>query len=181
MNDFLNTILESLMRSFITLIIIFSLEVLSFRTTLAQNLKPEPNSKILINKDNDIDFVNSISFEEALKIHLDAINNRDIDGFIESVVQDERLLLIMPNGTKIKGFHAVRNFHIKWFADHDWSIETNIVHQIETKAMSSVILDVTYSDLNANGKPYTMKYYLNLTFVFENMKWVLISDQNTKY
>lgn len=130
--------------------------------------------------DCEIKVVN-MSFKDALNAHLETIKARDLEGFVKTVVQDERLLLIMPNGAKISGFKAAKELHAQWFADPDWHIEIDIINLIETKTMSTAILDVKYSDLNAEGKPYSMQYYLNVTFVFENGKWLLILDQNTKY
>ena len=172
------------MRVFIVFLIVSSFSALATLPEIlpiVKNSQCEPGEMTVVKKYECESKETSVNFKEALKAHLKTIKSRDLIGFVNTLVQDERLLLIMPNGAKISGFKAVKELHAQWFADPDWHIETDIINLIETKTMSTAILDVKYSDLNAEGKPYSMQYYLNVTFVFENGKWLLILDQNTKY
>ena len=68
-----------------------------------------------------------MKFEDALKKHLALIKNRNLSGFVETIVRDDRPVLILPHGTMITGFEAVAKFHRDWFNDPDWHIETSLV------------------------------------------------------
>ena len=119
----------------------------------------------------------TLTFKETLSKHLSAIDNRDIDGFLATIVKDERLVVIMPNGTLIKGYENVKNFHEDWFSDPDWSLDT--VSEVVCSDSATALLKVKYNDLDPDGNPYSMEYYLSLTFVLEGGQWLLALDQNT--
>ncbi|GAA5219073.1 hypothetical protein ACFSJ3_17100 [Corallincola platygyrae] len=120
-----------------------------------------------------------MTFKQALAHHLAAIQQRDLRGFRETVVQDERLMVILPNGKVIQGFNDVLTFHTGWFNDQDWRLETKQISLVEGDSLSTALLLVDYQDLNADGEPYSMSYYLSLTFTFEQGKWLMLFDQNT--
>jgi hypothetical protein len=120
-----------------------------------------------------------MNFQDALNHHLNTISNRDLDAFSKTIVNDDRLTLIMPNSTVLNGFDEILAFHKNWFSDPDWNIEANLIKVIESDNTATALLDVTYNDLNEAGKPYQLQYLLSLTFVFENDTWLLVFDQNT--
>ncbi len=120
-----------------------------------------------------------MNFQDALNHHLSTISNRDLDAFSKTIVNDDRLTLIMPNSTVLNGFEEILAFHKSWFSDPDWNIEANLIKVIESDNTATALLDVTYNDLNEAGKPYQLQYLLSLTFVFENDTWLLVFDQNT--
>ena len=120
-----------------------------------------------------------MNFKESLDNHISAIFSRDLDGFSSTLVNDDRLTLILPNGSVLNGFDAIVDFHRAWFSDPDWHIETTLLKRIETDSSCTALLDVVYSDLDESGKPYLLKYILSLTFVFERECWLLVFDQNT--
>jgi hypothetical protein len=120
-----------------------------------------------------------LRFEEALNNHLEMVKRRNLPGFTKTVIQDERLILILPNGTLIEGFEAVKQFHAEWFSDPDWTLESRLIKTIIGQDLGTALLEVEYKDLDMDGEPYFLKYYLNLTFLFENEQWLLVFDQNT--
>ncbi len=120
-----------------------------------------------------------MTFQKTVDVHLKAIQNRDMDAFLETVTAEEKISLILPNGAFIHQRKAFVEFMRDWFSDPDWKMETELLRTVETPGMAFVLLFVTYNDLDQNGEPYTLTYYLNLVFAKENEKWVLVHDQNT--
>jgi ketosteroid isomerase-like protein len=121
------------------------------------------------------------TLKEAVAFHLQTITNRNLEAFQKTVVQDGRLRVILPNGQLLKNFSEIITFHQNWFADPDWSMNVNIQQSIQTAAMGYVFCDVVYHDLDQEGQPYQLTYWLTLTFIHEEGRWLLIHDQNTKY
>ncbi|ASP37624.1 DUF4440 domain-containing protein [Bacterioplanes sanyensis] len=119
------------------------------------------------------------SFEHALAHHLDTIRRKDIKAFCDTLIQDERLTLILPNGTLMQGYDAIAEFHQHWFADPDWSMTLEQLSTTQTAEMANALFSVVYDDLDPDGKPYRLRYFLSLTFVLEDEQWRLLLDQNT--
>lgn len=120
-----------------------------------------------------------MNFRESLDNHLSAVAARNLEEFSKTLVNDDRLTLIMPNSSVLNGFKAVVDFHKGWFSDPDWAIETTLLKTIEGDSSCIALLDVVYSDLDESGKPYQLNYILSLTFVYEEGSWLLVFDQNT--
>ncbi len=122
-----------------------------------------------------------MEFKDTLNIHLEAIKNRDIDGFKKTIAQDDRLTVILPNGSLIKGYDRIIKFHENWFKDMDWSIDFSVINELIGSDLSSVLIEVRYNDINEEKEPYQLEHYLNLIFIKENSDWSLIYDQNTLF
>ena len=119
------------------------------------------------------------NFEEVLTLHLQSIKDRSISKFSEFLHPSEKSMVILPNGSMIEGYENIIDFHKSWFEDTDWRMDTTIVDIFATNNMGYALLDVTYQDLNEEGQPYEMKYFLSLLFKKTNDKWILLRDQNT--
>ncbi len=122
-----------------------------------------------------------MEFKDALNIHLEAIKNRDIDGFKKTIVPDDRLTVILPNGSLIKGYDNIIKFHENWFKDMDWSINFSVINKLIGSDLSSALIEVKYNDVNEEKEAYHLEFYLNLIFSKENSNWLLIYDQNTLF
>ena len=118
-------------------------------------------------------------FKTALQEHLNSIKNRDIDAFEKFFSPHYSAMVILPNGVKIEGNEEIIDFHKQWFEDDDWQMETRVVDCFEMENMGYVLLDVDYEDMDEDGKPYQMSYYLSMLFAKTNCGWVLLRDQNT--
>lgn len=120
-----------------------------------------------------------MDFQQALEAHLDAITRRDLDAFAATLARSDELTVILPNGTRFKGYDRVIDMHSAWFADPDWRMEAELLHTVERDAMALAVLLVTYDDLDQQGQPYQLRYYLSLVFTQAGADWLLIHDQNT--
>jgi len=119
------------------------------------------------------------NFEEVLAMHLQSIKDRNISKFSEFLHPSENSIIILPNGSMIEGYENIIDFHKTWFEDTDWRMDTTIVDIFATNDMGYALLNVIYHDLNEEGQPYEMKYFLSLLFKKTNDKWILLRDQNT--
>ncbi|GAA3018478.1 nuclear transport factor 2 family protein [Streptosporangium longisporum] len=118
-----------------------------------------------------------MKFDEALALHLKAIDERDLDGYLETVHQDATLIL--PNGTLLTGKDEIAKFHREWFADQDWSMSSETVRVSETGDSAFALLAVAYNDVDPEGAPYRKTYHLTLVFARSDGRWLLVHDQNT--
>lgn len=120
-----------------------------------------------------------MTFQETVQVHLQAIATRDLTTFVATLTTKPDLTLLLPNGRFFDQRDAVIEFMRNWFADPDWRMSCAIVRTVETNDMGLALLFVTYDDLDAQGQPYQLQYYLTLVFVQEAGHWVLVHDQNT--
>lgn len=120
-----------------------------------------------------------MSFQQALDRHLQAVQDHDIDAFLDTIANDGSLTMILPNGSMLDSYEEIVELHQEWFADPEWQLTTELVTQHESKEMSSTLLLVNYQDVDEEGEPIGFQYFLNLLFAKRNDKWLLIHDQNT--
>lgn len=71
------------------------------------------------------------------------------------------------------------NFHKEWFEDLDWHMDIKTMDMFSIDNTGYTLMDVTYHDLDQDGKPYELKYYLSLLFLKVDDRWILLRDQNT--
>ena len=116
-------------------------------------------------------------FGEAVEHHLATISARDLDAFLATVHDD--VSLIAPNGRMLAGKAEVAAFHRDWFADPDWSWTPQPLRRVEAGGTGIAVHAVTYHDLDAEGRAYSMSYVLTLVFGHIGGTWLLIHDQNT--
>lgn len=117
-------------------------------------------------------------FKDTLKLHLDSIQKRDLASF-SSTISKNSITLIMMDGTIIDTRSKFIQFHSDWFADKDWKFNYDIMKMDETEKIAYALLAVYYEDIDIEGRPVHMKYYLNLIFKKYKEDWLLEFDQNT--
>lgn len=120
-----------------------------------------------------------MTFEQTLQRHLTAVQNRDIDTFLKTIVNDGTLTLIMPNGSLWQDYDEIAELHQEWFSDPDWQMTTELLSTRESAEMASALLLVNYTDVDEEGDPVEFQYYLHLLFAKRGADWLVIHDQNT--
>lgn len=121
-----------------------------------------------------------MDFKSTLELHLDSMRSKDLNKFM-STVKLEDIILIMPNGTLIRGKEEFIELHKNWFADKDWDLNYKILNTEESIEIAYGLATIDYKDCDAEGNIIKMNYYLNLIFRKQDGKWLLIHDQNTIY
>jgi ketosteroid isomerase-like protein len=121
-----------------------------------------------------------MSFEQTLEKHLQALREKNIDAFLETVPQTGEFSLILPNGKLLNTAEEFVEFNQDWFGDPDWSMKIDIVRQMVGEEIGFALLDVIYSDRDREGKAIQKSFYLNLIFQRDaSGQWLLTHDQNT--
>ncbi|GAA2606784.1 YybH family protein [Paractinoplanes durhamensis] len=118
-----------------------------------------------------------MDFATAVDRHLAAVTDRDLDTYLKTVHEDVSLVLL--DGRLVEGRTAVGDLHRDWFSDPDWSWHLTQLRSSEQGDTGIALFAVDYDDVDANGKPYTSRYLLGLTFARCGGDWLLIHDQNT--
>ena len=121
----------------------------------------------------------SMTFQQALQRHLTAVQEHDLETFLDTIASDGSLAMILPNGNYLDEYQAIVELHQEWFADSEWRMSVELVNQRETPAMASALCLVTYEDVDEEGEPVQFEYFLNLIFAKQGNKWLLVHDQNT--
>lgn len=116
-------------------------------------------------------------FDAALARHLDTIQNRDLEGFQETLTTDETLYMIFPNGEALTTPEAAIELHKAWFADDNWLWHGEVVHKMVGTDMAFALMRYDYRDAPGEA-PRTA--WLNLVFRLEDGTWRLVHDQNTR-
>lgn len=120
------------------------------------------------------------TFEQVLEKHIKALQEKNIDLFLETVPQNGEFSLILPNGKLIKTAEEFVEFNQDWFSDPDWKMQIELVRVVGGADLGFALLDVDYSDKNQHGEPIHKTFYLHLVFRrHENGEWLLVHDQNT--
>lgn len=114
-------------------------------------------------------------FNQTVADYIQAIQERDLDGIIETMTTDEDLVLIFPGGTTLYTRQEYVDFHRKWFTDMDWKMELETVYTQVHENFGIVLLKTTYTD-DAGPR----QGLLSLTFALEDGQWRLVFDQNTR-
>lgn len=107
--------------------------------------------------------------------YIQAIQERDLDGIIETMTTGEELVLIFPNGTTLLTRQEYIDFHKGWFADMDWKMDLEPVTTLIRENFGVILLKTTYTD-DAGPR----QALLSLTFALEDGQWRLVFDQNTR-
>ncbi|MCL2574220.1 MAG: nuclear transport factor 2 family protein [Defluviitaleaceae bacterium] len=119
------------------------------------------------------------NFKDALEKHLKAIAERDLPSFAEFLHPSHKCIIILPNGDIVEGNENILSFHKDWFSDPDWRMDVETIDTFSVENTGYALLDVVYHDVDQDGNPYEMTYFLGLIFLYVDDKWVLVRDQNT--
>lgn len=118
-----------------------------------------------------------MTFEETLKIHLQAIENRDFETLVSTMPEEGgETVLILPHGSINKSRDNFVDAHKEWFADPSWKQECEIINTIETSEMGVATIKYVYTQGDGNK----WKALLGLVFQKVGERWALVHDQNTR-
>ncbi|MQS37518.1 YybH family protein [Streptomyces katsurahamanus] len=118
-----------------------------------------------------------MDFTTALDHHLATVRDRDLDACMATVHPEATFIL--PNGTVLSGADEIRAFHKGWFEDPDWTMTVSVTRTLVQSDTAVAVLTVDYDDLDRDGEPYRLRYFLSLVFARTAGGWLLVHDQNT--
>jgi ketosteroid isomerase-like protein len=120
-----------------------------------------------------------MTFFETLETHLRAVRDRDLPALIETLPDDDVLVLIMSDGRLVRSVREFAELHRGWFESSTWSLDAEPVHTIETPELGAAVLRLDYRDTPADGPPIRDASLLTLVFERRGERWVMVLDQNT--
>ncbi|MFN2449576.1 MAG: nuclear transport factor 2 family protein [Candidatus Baltobacteraceae bacterium] len=115
----------------------------------------------------------ALTFLEALTEHLDAVRERDIDRFAQTLA-GQGVQFIGGDGTLLEGKENVVAAHREWFMNEHWTFDPEIVSTREEAGASFALLRVTYTEQGQRKE-----FWLSFGFVEEDGAWKVLCDQNT--
>ncbi len=130
-------------------------------------------------KPEEKNILNKHSFKEDLKIHLQAIQNRNFAD-LEPTVGDN-VSMIGPDGTKMDSKEQFLEFHKNWFKLKNWEWKGNILKTESSDSLGYALVQYKYTQNDSLGKSiYESNAYLILVFRNSKAGWQLVHDQNTR-
>ena len=120
-----------------------------------------------------------MTFAQTIEKHLGAIRDRNLPSLIETLPEEEDLLLIMADGRMVRSVREFVELHRDWFASSTWTLDAEPVHTIETPDLGIAVLYLNYRDTPKDAHPIHESSLLTLVFARRGQKWVMVQDQNT--
>ena len=115
-----------------------------------------------------------MGFREALRRHLQAIQDRDLQALAATVAPEE-LVLVMADGKLVRRTAEFLEAHRGWFAMQNWTLEAREVQVFEGSDLGVAVLELDYREPPA----VRSRSYLTLVFRREGDRWLMVQDQNT--
>ena len=122
------------------------------------------------------DSENVNQFNEILKVHLNAVSEKNIEKLITTLPPDSNFLFILPNSSPTISSKDFIEFHTEWFKDTSWTFETKIIATNIEEKMGIALVEVLYKEPERNGKPYFNK--MSVSYALKKIlgKWYVIKD-----
>lgn len=115
----------------------------------------------------------------AFAEHVKAVQARDLKALEATITSGADLTLILPNGTRTTSRTAYLDFHREFFGSKSWTIAFEVLSQTEDGPIGVVSTRSTYDDVD-EGEPIHNQSWVTFVFRWEQGRWKLIHDQNTR-
>jgi uncharacterized protein (TIGR02246 family) len=115
-----------------------------------------------------------MTFRETLRRHLQAIQDRDLQGLADTVAADG-LVLIMADGRLVRSTPGFLEAHRGWFAMDNWTLRADEVRVFESADLAVAVLRLDYREAPSTRS----ESFLTLVFERRGERWLMVQDQNT--
>ena len=119
-----------------------------------------------------------MTFRETLDRHLQAIRDRNLDAFRETVAPSG-LIVVMANGRLVRDTAEFLGLHRDWFTDTAWTVEFEPVSIREWSDVGVAVFRLIYRERPQGKPPIHETSYLTLVFARREDGWEMVHDQNT--
>ena len=119
-----------------------------------------------------------MSFRDTLDRHLQAIQEKDLQGLADTLAPDE-LVLITSDGRLARSTKEFLELHRGWFAMAHWKLAVTPAKIYEGADMGVAVLHLDYRETPPGRPPVHQESYLTLVFQRRGERWLMVQDQNT--
>ena len=118
----------------------------------------------------------SISFQQLLTKHLNAVSNKDLATLATTFSPGGEMHLILPQTEIMTTSKEFLDMHEEWFADTSWTFTTKVLRTDIGRDYGSAIVETMYREPMRNGKPYFNRMIVTYLLRKEAGQWFVIQD-----
>lgn len=115
-------------------------------------------------------------FHTALAKHLKAVADKDYPTLQSTMSPKGNMELIQPSAEIVYTADAFMEFHKKWFAVPDWTMNTKILSTDIGDKIGVATTEFLYQEPERNGKPYFNRLIVSYTLEKIGNNWYIIKD-----
>lgn len=157
------------MNRFLSMLVLFLLFATACQDKASTDSEPTP--QIRTTKEQEA------AFATAMRKHLDAVENRDINALQSTMSPDGKLFFILDKRPLTTTSKAFMDFHREWFKDSSWTISFKILHTEVADSLGIAITESIYREPDRDGKAYYHKMHVSYSQEKINDQWYVIMDQ----
>lgn len=141
--------------------------------------KVEGKDAVVNNKETFESISNTEEMKFALRKHLDAVTNKNVDSLKSTIpLEDNTMHLILPDGTEMSTAGEFLKMHSDWFLDtiSNWHIDFEIKYVYRNNNLGYSLVEAMLTEPIRNGKPYFHKMHVSYVMEKRDNKWLVIKD-----
>lgn len=121
------------------------------------------------------------SFDKAMRVHLDAVEQKDIATMQKTMAPNDELFFLQPGRELSKTSTSFMDFHKGWFEGTmaPWSISFKIIETRVGSTMGVAVVECLYEEPDRDGKPYFNRLHVSYAQQLIDGQWYVTLDQAT--
>ncbi|WP_223787253.1 YybH family protein [Marinicella meishanensis] len=112
----------------------------------------------------------------VLTTHLNAVSNKDLDTLAATLSTAGGMQLILPGQEIIHGVDGFMAFHENWFAQPNWTFETEILQLTVGTELAYAVVQIIYREPERDGQPYFNRMIVSYDLQRLAGQWYVVKD-----
>lgn len=108
--------------------------------------------------------------------HLNAVSQQDLAALAATMSPEGDMMLILPGQEIIHGVDGFMSFHETWFAQPNWTFETEILHLTVGPELAYAVVQIIYREPERNGQPYFNRMIVSYDLRQVDGAWYVVKD-----